>query len=141
MQLEDRSGAIEAMVFTTQYEALLQFLAEDTPVKVKALVLPEENAPPKLSVQDIVPLAKASVNFPTLISIRIPIGSNGMDRAAALNQLFTRKQGPAEVRLRLEKSRDFSVIMDVPTRVRPDREFKAEIERICGPESFEVLAN
>jgi len=29
----------------------------------------------------------------------------------------------------------------VATKVRPDREFRAELERICGPESLEVLAN
>jgi DNA polymerase-3 subunit alpha len=44
------------------------------------------------------------------------------------------------VRLRLEKPRDFSVILDVTRKVRPDKEFWAEVERICGPESVEVLA-
>jgi hypothetical protein len=28
----------------------------------------------------------------------------------------------------------------VSTKVRPDKEFRAEVERICGPESVEVLA-
>jgi len=107
---------------------------------VTALVLPEENAPPKLSVQSIVPLENASVNFATLISIRIPIGNNGADRASALNDLFTRKQGQTEVRLRLEKARDFSVILDITKRVRPDKEFRSEIARICGPEALEELA-
>ena len=50
-------------------------------------------------------------------------------------------RGEAEVRLRIEKPRDFAVIMDVTTRVKPDKEFCAEIEKICGPESLEVLAN
>ena len=69
------------------------------------------------------------------------VDANGAnDRAAALNQLFTKKQGGTEVRLRLEKARDFSVILDVPLRVRPDREFCAEVSRICGPEAMEVLA-
>jgi DNA polymerase III subunit alpha len=62
-------------------------------------------------------------------------------KAEQLNQLFLRKSGATEVRLRLEKPRDFSVIMDVSTKVRPDREFRAELEKICGPESLEVLAN
>ena len=44
------------------------------------------------------------------------------------------------MRLRLEKPRDFSVVMDVSTKVRADREFRAEIEKICGPESLEILA-
>jgi hypothetical protein len=29
----------------------------------------------------------------------------------------------------------------VPTKVRPDREFRAEIEKLCGAEAIEVLAN
>jgi hypothetical protein len=29
----------------------------------------------------------------------------------------------------------------VTTKVRPDREFQAEIEKICGPESMQILAS
>jgi DNA polymerase-3 subunit alpha len=60
---------------------------------------------------------------------------------AALAELFQRKPGDTQLRLRLEKSRDFSVILDIPTKVRPDKEFKAELERLCGPDSLEILAN
>ncbi|HUJ51755.1 MAG TPA: DNA polymerase III subunit alpha, partial [Bryobacteraceae bacterium] len=141
MQLEDRAGRVEAMVFTTQYDRLLAALVEDQAVLVRGLVLPEDNAPPKLSVQEIVPLRVARLDLPTLISIRVAVGANGIpDKAQALNQLFVQKPGETEVRLRLEKSRDFSVILDVTRKVRPDREFWAEVERICGPESVEILA-
>jgi DNA polymerase III subunit alpha len=141
MQLEDLKGTIEAMVFHTQYERLMNFLSEDQAVLVKATVMPEENAQPKLNVQDIIPLDNARVDLPTLISIRVWVGQNGnVERAAELNTLFAKKQGATEVRLRLEKPRDFSVILDVPVRVRPDREFRAEVARICGPESMEILA-
>ena len=141
MQLEDRTGTIEAMVFSTQYERLVTSLEEDRAVLVKATVMPEENSLPKLNVQDIIALDNARVDMPTLISIRIWVDRNGeVDRAVELNQLFSRKQGRTEVRLRLEKTRDFSVILDVPVKVRPDREFIAEVKRICGPEAMEVLA-
>ena len=115
MQIEDLEGAVEAMVFSTQYERLLPSLVEDKAVLVRGLVLPEENAPPKISVQDIVPLEVARVNLPSLISIRVPVNGAG-DRAIAPQRcasLFARKPGETEVRLRLEKSRDFSVILDV----------------------------
>src|SRR3984885_11298359 len=147
MRLEDRKGGVEAMAFSTQYDRLLKDLVEDQAVLVRGLVLPEENGPPKISVQDIVPLRVARVNLPTLISIRVPVGVNGTsgnqtgDKAEALNQLFARKRGETEVRLRLEKPRDFSVILDVAPKVRPDKEFWAEVERICGPESLEILAS
>jgi DNA polymerase-3 subunit alpha len=75
-----------------------------------------------------------------LIAIKIRLSQNGIDRAQALSELFGRKPGTAEVRLRLERPRDFSIILDVTTRVRPDKEFRAEVERICGPESMEILA-
>ena len=140
MQLEDRKGAVEAMAFTNQYDRLLSALVEDKAMLVRGLVLPEDNAPPKLSIQDIIPLEFARVDLPTVISIRVNLASNG-DKAGALQQLFLRKQGNTEVRLRIDKPRDFSVILDVATKVRPDKEFKSEIERICGPESLEILAS
>ncbi len=118
------------MVFSTQYERLLPALAEDKAVLVRGLVLPEENAPPKISVQDIVPLEIARVSLPSLISIRVPVnGAGGPDRAASLRNLFDRKPGETEVRLRLEKSRDFSVILDVAAKVRPGQ----RVLRRSGP--------
>ncbi len=141
LQVEDLEGAIEAMVFSTQYERLSSALQEDKAVLVRALVLPEEGGPPKLSVQDIVPLEVARVNLPSVISIKVPLnGAAEAKRAAALHELFARKPGATEVRLRLEKPRDFSVILDLSAKVRPDKEFRAEVARICGTEAMEVLA-
>ncbi len=139
MQLEDHDGSIEALAFTTVYESLAPLLSEDRAVMVRGLVLPEEGAPPKISIQDIVPLENARVNLASLVSIRVRLGQNGLDRAGELHSLFSRKPGDAQVRLRLESRRDFSVTFDVTRRVRPDREFRTEIERICGPESFETI--
>jgi hypothetical protein len=30
--------------------------------------------------------------------------------------------------------------LDITQKVRPDREFQQEVERICGPDALEVLA-
>jgi len=68
-------------------------------------------------------------------------GKSDDQRAVALHELFERKPGKTEVRLRLEKRGDFSVILDVTARVRPDKEFRSEIAKICGPEAMEVLAS
>ena len=141
MALEDRTGSIEALLFTTNYERLQSQVVEDTAVLVRGLVLPEEGTAPKLSVQDIVALDNARIDMPSVISIRVWIGRNGeMDRAKALEDLFKRKPGDTGVRLRLEAPRDFSVLLDVAAKVRPDREFKAAVEQICGPECVEKVA-
>ena len=55
MQIEDRSGSIDGMVFAASYERLEPMIVEDQAVLVRGLVLPEENAPPKISVQEITP--------------------------------------------------------------------------------------
>ncbi len=141
MTLEDRAGSVEALLFATNYERLASQAVEDTVVLMRALVLPEEGTNPKLSVQDIVALDNARIDLPTVIAIRVWLGRNGgVDRAAALEELFKRKPGPTAVRLRLEAPRDFSILIDVEAKVRPDREFKAAVEQICGPECVEKVA-
>src|SRR5690606_26033027 len=129
-------------VFSTKFEELSNMLEEDKAMLVRGLILPEENAPPKISIQELIPLEVARVPLPSLIAIRVPMnGSGDGKRAAALAELFGKKPGNTEVRLRLEKRKDFSVILDVPAKVRPDKQFRAELERICGSEALEILAN
>jgi len=142
-QLEDWYGNADCMCFFTAYENLQADLHEDVAVLIRGTALPEENAPARISVKEVTPLANVRVNLPRLISIKVPVGSRQqeLDRAMALQELFGKKQGEAEVRLRLEKARDFSVILDIQARVRPDKEFCAEVERICGPQAVEVLAD
>ncbi len=143
VQIEDLTGTIDGMVFASSYEQLAPELHPDKAVLIRGFALPEENGPPKISIKDIVELDNARVDLPRLISIRVKLGkSQAAERKAkALHGLFHRKPGDAEVRLRLEKPSDFSVILDVADKVRPDREFRAEVERICGQESIEILAD
>jgi DNA polymerase-3 subunit alpha len=116
-------------------------VVEDTAVFVRGLVLPEENAPPKISVQEIVALDNKREDVPAVIAIRVWLGRNGVaDKAQALEELFQRKPGPTQVRLRLDMPRDFSVLLDVTAKVKPDREFRTVVEQICGPDSIEKVA-
>ena len=142
LKLDDGRGTVDAMVFANRYEELLGVLKDDAAVFVRASVLPEEGGPPKLSILEMVKLEEARVDLPSLISIRIWLkDETSTEKANALSDLFGRKRGATEVRLRLEKPRDFSIVMDVASKVRPDKEFRAELEKICGPESMEILAS
>jgi DNA polymerase-3 subunit alpha len=141
MVIEDRAGTIDGMVFTASYEGLAGMLEEDRAFLIRGSALPEEGNPAKVSIKELVPLDVARVPLPTLISIKCHVGRNGIDRAAELEKLFQRKPGDTQVRLRIEAAKDFSVILDVPAKVRPDKEFKGEIARICGPDMIEVLGS
>jgi DNA polymerase III subunit alpha len=144
MQLEDWTGALEVIVFPGKFEELNAQLEEDRAVMIRGRAMPEDSGAVKVSAQELIPLDVLRVNLPTLISIRVKLGANGSnagERAEQLSELFGRKPGETAVRLRLEKSRDFSVTMDVALKVRPDKEFQAEVQRICGTDSYEVLAS
>ena len=79
---------------------------------------------------------------PTLIGIKVWLNRNGTpDKATALEELFKQKPGETQVRLKLENPQTFSVTLDVPAKVKADREFRARLEQICGPETYEVLAS
>jgi DNA polymerase-3 subunit alpha len=141
MTIEDRNGSVEALVFAASFERLAPLVVEDQAVLVRGLALPEESGPPKISVQEIVALDNARVDLPAVISIRVWLGRNGsVDKVQALEELFRRKPGETQVRLRLEAPRDFSVLLDVPAKVRPDREFRKVVEEICGAEAIERVA-
>ncbi len=131
----------KALCFASKYELLEKEIADDKAVLVRARAMPEDDGTVKLNVQEIIPLDVARVGFPSMISIRVRLSNNGSTRVDELQKLFERKPGRTEVRLRLERPRDFALILDVPCKIQPDKEFRAEIERICGPESVEVLAS
>jgi DNA polymerase III subunit alpha len=139
-QLEDWAGSTEVLIFATRYETLQNEIEEDRPVLIFGKAMPDDDGSVKINVQEIVPLEQARVNLPSLISIRVRVDKEP-DRAERLKALFDRKPGETGVRLKLEKPRDFTLQLDVPARVLPDKEFKAEIEQICGPEAIEVLAS
>jgi hypothetical protein len=45
--------------------------------------------------------------------------------------------GGMRVRLRLEAAQDLSLLLDVPARVRPYRDFWKVVKEICGAEAIE----
>ena len=142
LQIEDRLGQVEGVVFASKYAEVASILAEDAPVLVRGTALPEEGGASKVSVQDVVPLHLVKVSRPTLVSIRVPLSRAEQGKvAAALQELFERKRGETAVRFRLERPREFSVIMDVTAKVRADQEFRAGVASICGPEALEILAS
>ena len=93
-KLDDGRGTVACMVFAPRYEDLLPALAEDAAVFLRASILPEEGAPPKLNVQEMVRLEDARVELPSLISIRIWLRDEAsIEKVNMLKDLFVQKRG------------------------------------------------
>jgi DNA polymerase-3 subunit alpha len=138
--LEDLEGKTELLIFANQYEALSPMLVEDQAVLVRGGIRSEEGAPPKVAVNEIVPLDNARVAVPVQVSITLKLGNgNGRDPVEQLRELFERRPGDTDVRLRLLRSKDFLVFYDLAQRVCADRDFRRQVEEICGPGSLEVM--
>ncbi len=138
--LEDMTGSVELLVFTSQLEALSSRLVADRPVLVDGSVRAEDETVRKVAVNDIIPLESARPSLPEQISItvRLPRGEN---EASALSQrlqdLIRRHPGETDVMLRIRRARDFEVTYDIPQKVRAGVRFRASAEEICGPEAIE----
>ena len=145
-QLEDLNGFVDLLIFPEAYKRLSDRLAVDTAVFVRGRVNPEENAPPKIAVSDLVPLETVEVKRPENLLIRIRLRGDGAGAGPApdslareLAELFQRKQGQATVRLEVIREGDFAVTLEPAIRVRPDKEFLAAVESICGKGSVIVI--
>lgn len=138
-QLEDRLGSVEVLLFSSRYDALQGEIEQDRAVLVRGKAMPEEDGSVRINAQDIIPLEKARVDFPSLVQIRVRLNGEAEKRARDLRELFRRKPGSTGVRLRLESPREFIVLLDVAERVTPDREFRAEVERLFGRDACEPL--
>ena len=137
--LEDLQGSVDLLVFANQYESLAPMLEEDQPVFLRGDMRVDESGPCKVSVTEIVPLDVARARVPKQVAITLRL-DNGVDEATEhLRELFTRKPGETDVRLRLLRSKEFLAFYDLGAHVRADREFQAEVERICGAGSLEVV--
>jgi len=138
LQLEDLHGTVDCMVFASKFTDLSKYLEEDKAVMITAKVLVDEGSAPRLSIQDLVDLDNARVKLPAMLQLRVRLNGDEEQRAAALDELVKRKPGPASVRLVLEKSRDFSLTLDLTNKVRADKEFQGELAKLFGPNSFEA---
>ena len=138
--LEDLAGSVDLLVFANQFDELAPQLVEDRAVLVRGSIRVEEGAPPKVSVQEIVPLDNARVSMPAQIALTVRLDGEaaGEETAAKLRELFASKPGETDVLLRLVRKNDFVLLYDVAARVKPDREFRQRVEAICGKGALEL---
>ena len=73
-----------------------------------------------------------------MLNLRVKLNGGEEERSRAFHELIARKPGGAAIRVVLEKSRDFSLTLDLTSKVRVDKEFTSELAKIYGSTSFET---
>lgn len=140
--LDDRQGSVELLIFANQFDALGDQLVVDRPVLVRGSVRAEEEANPKVSVDDVTPLEDVRVQLPPRISLTLTLngGQDAGNLADRLLELFRSRPGETDVRLRLRRPGDFLLVYDLNVRVRPDGAFRRQVEALCGTGALETHA-
>jgi DNA polymerase-3 subunit alpha len=138
--LEDMHGRVEAAVFPEAYKKLAEKVKLEIPVLVRAAVRVEEDAAPKLFINEITPLDEAKVKLPRSLRIAIQLPEALPETVDALHGLFTRSAGDAKVLFDLVRPGEYVVVMEADGyNVCADRAFIKSVEQLCGPDSIKVI--
>ena len=138
--LEDRRGNVELLVFANQFEQLQEQLVVDKPLAIKGSVRAEDEGGRKVSVAEITALENARAPQPEQVSLTLTL-NGGQEAERVANRLLALVEsapGPTDVRLRLQRPKQFLVIYDLKARVRASRRFREQAEAICGRGAVEL---
>src|SRR5271166_1798695 len=139
--LEDMWGKVELLIFPEAYKKLAEKVKLEVPVLIRGGVRIEEDANPKVTANEIIPLDEARVPLPKALRIRIPLGNATDTTVDALHALFNERKGEAKVLFDVEREGDFMVVMEAEGyNVMPDRNFLGRVEELCGRGSVRVIS-
>jgi DNA polymerase-3 subunit alpha len=138
--LEDLHGSVECAVFPEAYRRLEQKVKLEIPVLLRAAVKVEEDAAPKLFVNEITPLDEARIKLPRSLRITIALEQCGPELVDALHELFVRSRGDAKVLFDLVRPGEYVVVMEADGyNVTADRAFVNSVGQLCGPNSIKII--
>jgi len=140
LTIEDMHGWVEAAVFPDAYKRLSAQVKLEVPVLVRAAVKVEEDAAPKLFINEITPLDEARVKLPRSLRITLPLADASPELVDALHQLFLGSPGDAKVLFDLVRPGEYVVVMEAEGyNVTADRAFRNRVGELCGPNAIKVI--
>lgn len=137
--LEDRDGAVEAIVWPETYQKYESIIHGDEPVVARGkLDVDEERA--QIIVDDLKPLHTALVDSVREVRIRAPkarLENGGLEELKSALQQF-RGRSLTYLHLELEDGREAVLLLGDDYRVSPSDAFVAALERVLSPGAVEL---
>jgi DNA polymerase-3 subunit alpha len=139
--LEDRTGAVETVVFPSSYPKFQPYLSADFPILVSGRFELEDNKSYKLVASDLQPLSGIAERSAKTLRIRACISDLSPASATLLHRLLEDNRGETGVEVELYHPRDFRVNIQSAdfVKVKSSPELIQQIEHICGPGSVDVV--
>jgi DNA polymerase III subunit alpha len=137
LTLQDRTGVIEALVFPEAYQKLEMILKSNTPLLAKGRVAVEDVGM-RLIVSDARLLDQVTDRAPSLLRVRVDLGSVDPGALESLRELFSSRPGSCRVAFDLVNSDGTEATLDAASAVQADRELLERVREICGTDSVVV---
>jgi DNA polymerase-3 subunit alpha len=138
LTLQDRTGVIEALVFPEAYQKLEIILKSNTPLLAKGRVAVEDVGT-RLIVSDARLLDQITDRAPTLLRVRVDLGSVDAGVLDSLRELFLSRPGRCRVAFDLVNSDGTEATLDAASAVQADRDLLERVREICGTDSVAVV--
>jgi DNA polymerase-3 subunit alpha len=138
--IEDASGKMEVICFSREYEKLKEQLKIQAPVLIRGVLMGDEDAAPKISINMVQALDDVQVKMPAGVRIRINLDRATEEMLAVLKSAADAAPGPSKVMLCLDKKGEYSVVLEPDgMNVAADRTWVARIEDIVGKGTVQVV--
>jgi DNA polymerase-3 subunit alpha len=138
--IEDFTGRIEVVVFSSTYARRREEVRRDVAVIVEGKVSTREDEVPKIVLSDIVPLTLAYQRFVERVVVRLPADGLEETTLALLRDLLLDHSGVCPVDLVVPAGDHGSVTIDaVGTRVLPSRHLVEALDELLGASNVELV--
>ena len=136
--LQDRTGVIEALAFPEAFGKLEQVMKTNTPLLVKGRVAIEDVGT-RLIVADARLLEQVADKAPSILRVRVDLGSVNSDALDRLQKLFVSRPGRCKVAFDLLQNDGTEATLESGSAVHADRELVERVREICGTDSVAVV--
>jgi DNA polymerase-3 subunit alpha len=138
--LEDATGKIDLICFSRDYEKLSEELKIEAPVVVRGVLMGEEDAAPKISINSIRALEEVEIKLPSGVRIRINLDRATEETLVGLKSEADAAPGPGKVMLHLEKKDEYAVILEPEgMSVAADRGWVERVEDLVGKGTVQLV--
>lgn len=137
--LEDRHGSVEAVVFTSVYNASYHLLVEDNAVFVQGQVQKDENAI-KLLADAIIPIREAEEKWTAEVCLNIDLSHTSKDMLVKLKDVLARHKGECSGYLHLKDADKTNTVVALPDNLKlsPGRLLEREVNALLGYRACET---
>jgi DNA polymerase-3 subunit alpha len=138
--IEDATGKMEIICFSRDYEKLKDQLKIQSPVLVRGVLMGEEDAAPKISINLVTALDDVQVKMPAGVRIRINLDRATEEMLSGLKSAADAAPGPSKVMLCLDMKGEYSVVLEPDgMNVAADRTWVSRIEELVGKGAVQSL--